>query len=126
MNPLEQFAAALGKTLAEFRDEASKEMNGTRFEALRPDGGKRFMLIVCATGEHQIKILCDTLNFVDSGKRLNWSEVRLMEVVTSTKMRGGLCYECEGNILGRPKSVLLIAADPDSIINLERLFNLTP
>ncbi len=119
-----QLAATWGtKTLAEFRDEAAKEMNGTLFETLKA-GDQRLIIAACFTGEHEIGILSRTFDFSQRGKPADWSTEVLGDVVMRTATGSGFSYEAERDTATRFKSVLLIAADPRSIRILETVLGL--
>ena len=50
------------KTLADLRLEAETELNGTVFESLRFQDGRRVFVAVCATGDHEIGLIEKALN----------------------------------------------------------------
>jgi hypothetical protein len=129
MNNLAEFAAHLAKTwgtktLAAFRNEASKELNGTAFESVRADEGQRLAIIICLTGEHQISLLEDSLHLGEQVAPADWSSLTLADMAMRTVLRDGLTCEDLRDENGERSAVVLSAADPDSVRILETLFNL--
>jgi len=97
MSPAEAIAAQLeslwaGQTLATLRDDAARQLNGTSFQALRPSPGPRRVLIVCFTGEHEIRKLgpIDATRAQSFG---DWAAVSLFEAVARTFIAGGFAYD---------------------------------
>jgi len=112
-----------GVTLAAFKEEASKELNGTAFDALRPAGGPRVILVVCATGEHEISLIEKAIKLDDSGEPWDWKSVSLFEMIVKTEEGDGLSYQDLKGRDGKRAAVTLCATRPDKIKILEILFN---
>ncbi len=130
MNDLEKLAEQLesawgGQTLATLSAEASREMNGTCFKAIRQPNGPRRILIFCVTGEHEQEKM-GRLSPKTEKHFGDWSSVSLFEAVVSAIMAGGFCYAFDANCSKRTRPVVLIAAVPDSIMALEKAFALQP
>lgn len=128
MNNLEEIAARLARTwgkstLAEFRLEAEREANGTLFESLRVEGGRRLVIVLCMTDVDQIAEVERALDMVD-GPTEDWNTLTLSDVVMRTAVGPGLSFECLRDEYGRRSAVILTAADPRSIQILERVFSL--
>jgi hypothetical protein len=131
MNPLEEIAEQLkkawgGQTLATMREEASKELNGACFKALRHSDGRRSVILFCATGEHELAKLEKAIGAAPPHSFGDWSAVSLFEAVARTMLGGGLCYDREPNSPQRSSALVLIAAGPDSVIKMEELLSLPP
>jgi hypothetical protein len=130
MNQQDALADALesfigGQTLATFRDEAAKEMNGTCFKAMRRDGGRRYILLACVTGEHELRKIGD-ISGCEAQEHGDWSSVTLADALTRAIMRDGFCYYVDSSSRSSFAPVALIAAGPDSVTKLEGIFRLQP
>jgi hypothetical protein len=128
MTNLEQLAEHLAKTwgtttLANFRERAVKEANGTVFEAIRLPNGKRMALIICVTNPAQIKLLEKAFALVSAGPPADWASLTLGELMMRTA-KGGLVYEDLRTATGERSAVVLSAAGPDSIDILSAAFEL--
>jgi len=86
-------AAWGNKTLAEFRDEAGREDNGTVYESIRVPGGHRLMLIICLTDVDQIGLVERAFEFVDDGATEDWNTMTLGEVLKRTVLGAGISFE---------------------------------
>ena len=130
MNDIERIAEQLdalwgGQTLATLRDEASRELNGTCFKAQRtPDGPRRFLLI-CVTGEHEQR-KAGKLSPKTQVAFGDWSRVSIFEAVFRAMTAGGFIYGFDSESSHSPPALVFIAALPDSITVLERVFALPP
>jgi hypothetical protein len=133
MNDFEQFAAQLdrlvqdtwaGRTLADLRNEAATKMNGTAFSALRTDEGQRFLLVVCVTGEHELRKVLRVFELDPSGKPVNWETEAVVSVIMRTIESGGFGYEEERDVLtGAVTALTLVSAEPASMGILESIFS---
>jgi hypothetical protein len=73
------------KTLAELRMEASVEETGLVYDAIREDGGRRLILIVCVAKPEPIENLSRAFEFVpSSGERKNWLDYTLADFSLDT------------------------------------------
>jgi hypothetical protein len=129
MSNLEQIASHLAetwgtKTLEEFRVEAEREASGIKFESLRADGGKRFIIIMCLTDIDQIARLEKAVNLVDDGFTEDWSTFTLFKAVKRTMLGVGFSFESLRDEYGRRSAVVLTAAEPSSMRIIEALFKL--
>ena len=130
MSDIERIAAELdalwgGQTLATLRDEAASELNGTCFKSLRTPNGPRRFLLTCVTGEYEQrkagKLSPNTqVTFGD------WSSVSIFEAVFRAMTAGGFIYAFDSESSHNPPALVFIAAVPDSITVLERVFALPP
>jgi hypothetical protein len=120
---LERFVG--GQTLATLCAEAAKEMNGTGFKSIRPNGGRRWILLACVTGESELEKLGD-IGEREAQQAADWAAVSLAEAVSRAMMCGGFCYFVDSSSRITLPPVALIAAGPDSITKLERVLGLQP
>ena len=112
------------KTLEALRQEATKEFNGTAFEAIRANTGQRLAIVICATGEHEMARLARP-NSVPAGcAPVNWDATMVAEVVVGAFKSEAIVYLEKRTTNNRLSAVLLISADPRSNKILEQLFNL--
>jgi hypothetical protein len=56
----------------------------------------------------------------------DWASVSLFEATVAAIASGGFAYTFEGNSLSTATAVVLVAATPESIATLERVFQLDP
>jgi|GEM_PF-2222682 len=112
------------KTLAQMRDEALLEENGTVFESLRVDNGPRLMLIICVTEPEQIEIVERAVNLADDKPPSDWETSTLQEMALTTVKAAGLSYEDLHDAYGKRIAVALCATSPDSLRILETLFEM--
>jgi hypothetical protein len=112
------------KTLSALRSEAAKELNGSLFESIREQNGQRLLLVMCLTGQHEIKILEKAVTLDKTGTPVDWKTTTVCDVVIRTMLGSGLSYEAEYDAKGQPSSVLLIVTHPHPMKLMERLFNL--
>jgi hypothetical protein len=113
-----------GQTLATFRAEAAKEMNGTAFRALRSSDGRRWLLIICITGARELgKFPFPADRSTPFG---DWASVALVEAVGKAARMGRLIYDFEINPPNSTTAAVLISADPCSTEKLAAIFNLPP
>lgn len=116
-----------GQTLASLRDAATKEFNGVAVKCLREQpSGRRRLIVVCIAGEHEIRKAEKAFDLPETDSLEDWSEIPLIEAVGRTLVSGCyLSYFGQGKTLTRARSALVvIAAEPDSITNLEALLGL--
>jgi hypothetical protein len=128
-SPADQLLALLKerwgpKTLADLRDEAVLEDNGTVFESLRVDNGPRLLLVVCVTNGEQIEIIERAISLGEDKPPANWDTSTLQEMVVTTIKAGGLTYEDLHDAYGKRIAVTLCATGPDSMKIVEALFKL--
>jgi hypothetical protein len=112
------------KTLAQLRDEAVLEDNGTVFESLRVADGPRLVLIICVTNAEQIEIVERAVDLAQDKPPADWEKSTLQEMAMTTAKVGGLCYEDLHDPYGKRVAVALCATQPDAMKILETLFEL--
>lgn len=124
VNPLDSLnqAASLwcNKTLAQLRAEAEREKTGVAFDALRPTGGPRLMMVVCITGAQASRLL-QHVTLVEEGPRAAWSAISLFDFVSRSMHGRALAFEIERDESGMVGALAISAAGPDSISKLEAL-----
>ena len=110
------------KSLADLLAAAEKELNGTAYETFRVANGPRMILIVCISGEYELakiqKAIPATINapMVDPAANLG-------RLFFNTKEAGGFaCFTCPAKA---GKALVLISAEPRSMMNLELALGLT-
>ena len=111
------------RTLEDFRGQAVLEESGISYEALVADG-KRMFLALCVTGEKSLGRLLQQLDMVDDGKEEDWNNFSLGTMLERTMQTGGLGFEPLRGSGGTFLAIALMAAGPDSVVKLERLFGL--
>lgn len=112
------------KTLEDLRREAEKEDTGVKFDSFRAAAGQRFVIILCATGSAQIERLERVFDFGDDEKIEDWSTLTLGMLLARAVPAARLLFESRRDSRGRRNAVALIAAEPDSIRMLEKLFTM--
>ena len=131
MDPTEQcrklfLAQWGGKTLEAFRQQAMKEFNGTAFEAIRANTGRRLAIVICATGEHEMSRLARQQSPPADCKPVDWEATRVADVVIGALKSEAIVYLDQRTTENRLTAVMLISADPRSNTRLEQFFGLTP
>jgi hypothetical protein len=128
MNPLEEMFAALqswgGKTLADLRAGAEKELNGTAFTALRC-GNRRALLAVCLTGQYELQKIAGAFP-PNETPNADWSKITLASMAITAIKNTGFIHEPLRNPDKNLTALALIVTDPDSIENLARQLGLPP
>ncbi len=81
-------------------------------------------VILCVADIDQIARLESRLDFVDDGILEDWNTLSLAEVTMRSARAGGLCFESLRDEHGRRNALALIAVGPDSITQLEGIFDL--
>lgn len=112
------------KTLAEFRDEADREANGTVFESIRIAGGPRLVLIVCITDMDQIALVDGALGLVGDGMCEDWSTLTLGDLFKRTSLGAGFSFEALRDEFGRRSALILSSTEPRSMQSMGALFEL--
>jgi hypothetical protein len=114
------------KTLEEFRKEAELESDGTCYDDVRVRGGRRFLLIICATGATQIRLVESKMALSRALPGVDWAKTTMVELASKTARGAGLGYEdvCDS---GRNRTAIVVCAtSPESVTMLETLFALRP
>lgn len=130
MNPLDEILAQLGQlwggqTLATFRDDATREFNGTSLTSLRTPNGPRRILMFCVTGEHELRKLERQWLASESAERFDdWAKVSLFEAAVRAMRAGGFAHDIEARSSRPAKPRVVIATSPDAVAKLEALFDL--
>lgn len=130
MNGPEEFLRMIlqtwgGKTLADLRNDAARQFNGTAFSALKTPAGQRIILVVCVTGEHELEKALKAFRLGSQGLPRNWAAERVVDVIMRTIAGGGFGYEDERDTrTGRVTALVLISAEPVSMENLEAALGL--
>jgi hypothetical protein len=112
------------KTLAQLRDEAVLEENGTLFESIRIDNGPRLMLLICVTNAEQIEIIERAFALSDSKPPSDWETSTMQEMAVTTMKTDGLSYQDLRDAYGKRTAVSLCATHPDAMKILQTLFEL--
>ncbi len=113
------------KTLADLRKEAEREFNGTAFETIRADKGPRALLVICATGQHEIRLVEKALDLqADDEPWLNWESQTVFDLVLHTEMGVGISYQDQRDAKGNRCAIVICATRPENIQMLESLFGL--
>ena len=113
------------RTLEDLRGEAVLEDTGVAFTALRVENGRRMSLVICITGEDQIRRVRSDVKFSDDGVNEDWRTLSLGTVVMrAAAAPGGLAFEPLRAGGDEWLALAMIAALPDSIRMLEQLFGL--
>jgi hypothetical protein len=124
----------IGKLLAEtwaatsldrFQEMAAEETNGTRFDAVRVDGGRRVMLCVCVTGFDQLRVLGSALRVLPPPELLDWATVPVASLAVRAARESRIVIAQKSDSDSRLIAVVLMAADPVSIRRLESAFGLS-
>ncbi|MEY2577821.1 MAG: hypothetical protein QOI49_645 [Verrucomicrobiota bacterium] len=128
MDDIEEIADQLdrawgGKTLETLREEATRELNGTSLSSLRWPAGPRRILIICLTGQYELRKL-GSLQPQTARSFADWSSVSLFEATVVALSAGGFAYTFAGKSLASASAVILIAAASDSVAILEGVFQL--
>jgi hypothetical protein len=130
MNQLEQLASMLWNTwwktsLEELRIQVEREDSGIAFESVRADGGRRFMIVLCATEIDQIALLEKSFDFIDHGVTEDWNKLTLAHLaIRLIQNGGGLRFESRKDEYGRRNALALVAIEPASIRILETIFEM--
>ena len=128
MNPTEKLLAALKQnfsgTLADFKALAVKELNGTKFTALKYPDGRRVIIVVCFTGAHEISKAMKNIAAADIDE-CDFSRTELPAVSARAAVTGRFVCLCEGG-KSNPATLVLISADPVSTTKVELLLGLKP
>jgi len=129
MNSLEQATTLLmdqwgTKTLEALRQQAKAEPTGVMFDAIRVAGGKRVMLVICATKRDQIAVLQKAFDFADDGPPQDWTKLTLLEIAMRAAAGPGLGFESLRNDAGELSEVILISTEPRSMTMIERVFTM--
>lgn len=116
-----------GRTFADLKAEAERELNGTAFESIRVDNGPRGFLIVCATGEHEISLIEKTFDLqYDPIPGEDWSTTTLFKMTLDTERGSGLSYQEMRGPRNERSAIILCATRPENIRILEAAFMLPP
>jgi len=117
--------------LEDFRKESERELNGTSFESIRADnseqGSRRLLLIVCATGKHEISLVEQALNLVpdfDEPPPASWESQTMFDLAFDTETGLGLSYQDQRDSAGKHTAIIICATRPEKVAMLEELFNL--
>jgi hypothetical protein len=113
-------------TLAEFKESATKQMNGTIFQSLRIADGPRLALAICITGAYELNAALKIFQLEREIGRasINWSTSTLGDLIIGTASRDGFCYEAKWISASRPAAILFVATKSSKIQLLEKVFSL--
>jgi hypothetical protein len=134
MDEFEKIAEGVSKrwastTLASFRLEAEKMLNGTVYEAIRPStngkDGPRLFLILCITGRHELSLAEKIFRFAPGGLRRDWDTYTLADMLLETAGKDGLAYQ-DLTSGGKRIAATVCASGPEKVSLLEKLFSLPP
>ena len=110
--------------MSAFRNEATKQINGTLYEAIRSENGRRFLLVICLTGKFEISKALKGFDLKTHGVPADWATTTVRALVMSAVSGNCFAYEAEYDALMQPTTLVFVSAEPHSINILERLFNL--
>jgi hypothetical protein len=113
-----------GTTMAEFRDEAVLEDNGTLYDSVRVQDGPRIILMICVTNPEQIAIVEKAFKLDEEMPVKDWTAHTLVEWIFHTVQGVGLSYEDLHDAYGKRTAVLLCATRPESVRVLETFFKM--
>jgi hypothetical protein len=112
------------KTLADLRGEAAGQESVFAYESVRISGGQRCVLVICVTEADQVECLERQFEFFGDETDEDWESLTLAEAVLRAFASGGTALESLPDEYKRRSAVVLIAAEPRSIMNLELLFGI--
>lgn len=112
------------KTLDDFRREAEKELNGSAFQAVRPQGGQWTAILVCMTGQNEIKSAEGIFDFSDEFPAADWKTKSLASVARDSRKAGGIAYEDIIGEDGERSALAICATTPEMVSIFERVFRL--
>lgn len=125
INAVDQIEKLWGRiTLADLRQQAVKEFNGTAYQAIRPPGRQRFFMACCVTGEHELTKARKAMGDLQPTTLPKWAETSLLEGVARAVMAGGLIYAFDNDNPAPQKPLVLISGDPDSTARLATLLGI--
>lgn len=113
------------KTLEDFRSESERHPEGGVFEAIREPGGKRMIILLCATRPEDISQFVKMFSLIDDGESQDWKTLTLLDLVMGSE-RAGFSFACLRDKNGKRCALIFIAHGPRSIAIIERVFGLKP
>jgi uncharacterized Fe-S cluster protein YjdI len=111
------------ETLSDFENKAEAQFNGTYVSVARePSTGRIVAVAACLTGEHEISKLLTWFPSLKSGPSsiVDWSSVKVLDMVIRSCHSGAIGYEMKRTSVSGLTSIVLTAADPDSITIFSR------
>jgi hypothetical protein len=114
------------KTLEAFRLESERHPEGGVFEAMRGPGGRRMIILLCATRPEDISRFVTMFSLVDDGVGNDWETTTLLDLLMGSEGKTGLGFSCLRDKDGRRRALIFLAHDPRSISMVERVFGLKP
>ena len=111
------------KTLEDLRSDAVLEDTGIAFDAVREQDGMRICLVICVTGEDQLRRFREA-GLVDNGADIDWAAFTTGAAVTLAALSGTICVKALKSSGDSWMALVMAAAVPDSIRRLEDFFDL--
>lgn len=113
------------KSLEDLRIDATLEDSGIAFEALRAPNGRRIHIVLCVTGEEQIRAICSDYQFSLERPPKDWTNFSVYEALKENlSSNPSLTFEmCRGDS-GELLAIAFIATDPYAVSFLDRNFGL--
>lgn len=111
-------------TLAAFRDEALNQVNGTAYFGLRPAGGPRVIVFLCATAAGEILKLKNMFTFIDDAP-VDWNIKTLADMFKQTVTGAGISFCSLHDERNNCRSIILCATDQKSIQMIESVFTIS-
>ena len=113
------------KTLEAFRLESERHTEGGVFEAMRGPGGRRMVILLCATRPEDISRFVKMFSLIDDGVGDDWATTSLLDLLMGSE-GAGLGFSCLRDKDGRRRALIFLAHDPRSISMVEHVFGLKP
>lgn len=111
-------------TLAAFREEALNQVHGTAYFGLRPSGGPRVIVFLCATAAGEILKLKNTFTFIDDAA-VDWNIKTLADMFKQTFTGAGISLCSLHDERNNCRSIILCATDQKSIKMIEGVFSIS-
>jgi hypothetical protein len=114
-----------GKMLDVLRYEAAGEDSGIAFDAVREQGGKRIIMVVCVADQTQVELAERYFSLTNNGEPADWAKLSLAEFLMRAGKAGGLAYEDYHDASGK-RMAIAFAAVGDSVAHLQGFFQFPP
>jgi hypothetical protein len=126
MNSIQELLDALqswgGKTLADLRSDAEKELNGTAYTALKC-GNRRALLAVCVTGQSELQKIAGAFPATET-PNADWKKITLASLAIASIKNKGFIHEPIRSADKKLTALALIVTEPNLIEKFTQLMGL--